>query len=94
MDFTDLRKAYLDRIWRSKWDLTDWKSAMFLVLTPVPFLVLRNSKVLLVTPCSCFCSRIRLTADDRIIGGGLPDLAGSAASCDPARRIRRRKGTS
>jgi hypothetical protein len=28
----------------SKWDLTDWKSAMPLVMTLVTFLVLRNSK--------------------------------------------------
>jgi hypothetical protein len=45
---------------------------MLLVMTLVPFLVLRNSKSSLTTPFSCFCSWIRLTADIRIIGGGLP----------------------
>jgi hypothetical protein len=53
---------------------------MFLVITLVPFLVLRNSKFSLTTPFSCFCSRIRLTADVRTIGGGRPGLAGAAAS--------------
>jgi hypothetical protein len=50
------------------------------VVTLVPFLVLRNSKVLLTKVFSCFCSRIRLTADVRTIGGGRPGLAGAAAS--------------
>jgi hypothetical protein len=53
---------------------------MFLVMTLVPFLVLRNSKFSLTTPFSCFCSRIRLMVGVRTIGGGRPGLAGVAAS--------------
>jgi hypothetical protein len=53
---------------------------MFLMMTLVPFLVLRLSKFILTTTFSCFCSRIRLTADVRTIGGGRPGLAGAAAS--------------
>jgi hypothetical protein len=53
---------------------------MFLVMTLVPFHVLRNWKFSLTTHFSCFCSRIRLTADVRIIGGGRPGLAGAAVS--------------
>jgi hypothetical protein len=49
-------------------------------MTLSPFLVLRNSKFSLTTPFNCFCSRIRLTADVRTIGGGRPGLAGAAAS--------------
>jgi hypothetical protein len=64
----------------SKWDLTDWKSAMLLVKTLVPFLVLRNSAFSLATTCSCFCNRIRLVVDVRIITGGLPVLLGTAFS--------------
>jgi hypothetical protein len=45
------------------------KSTIFLVMTLVPFLVLRNSKFSLTTLFSCFCSRISLTADVRTIGG-------------------------
>jgi hypothetical protein len=52
----------------SKWAFTVWKSSMPLVMTLVPFLVLRNSKSSLTTPFSCFCSWIRLTANVRIIG--------------------------
>jgi hypothetical protein len=63
----------------SKWDLTDWKSAMFLVMTFVPFLVLRNLKFSLTTPFSCSYNWIRLTADVRTIGGRRPGLAGAAA---------------
>jgi hypothetical protein len=64
----------------SKWDLTDWKSAMLLVMTLVPFLLLRNSKFPLTTLYSCFCNGIRLVVDVRIIGGGLPVLPGTASS--------------
>jgi hypothetical protein len=53
---------------------------MFLVMTLVPFLVLRNSQFPPTTPFSCFCSRIRLTADVRTIEGGQLGLAGVAAS--------------
>jgi hypothetical protein len=53
---------------------------MFLVISLVPFLVLRISKFSLTTPFSYFCSRIRLTADVRTLGGGIPGLAGAAAS--------------
>jgi hypothetical protein len=53
---------------------------MILLMTLVPFHVLRNSKFSLTTPFSCFCSRIRMTADVRTIGGGRPGLAGVAAS--------------
>jgi hypothetical protein len=38
----------------------------------IPFLVLRNSKSSHATPFSCFYNWIRLTADVRNIGGGLP----------------------
>jgi hypothetical protein len=53
---------------------------MLLVMTLVPFLVLRNSKFSLTTALSCFCNWIRLTADVRIIGGGRPVLVGAVAS--------------
>jgi hypothetical protein len=53
---------------------------MFLVMTLVPFLVLRNSKFSLAKLFSCFCSKIRLTADVRTIGGGRPGLAEPAVS--------------
>jgi hypothetical protein len=64
----------------SKWDLMDWKSAMPLVMTLVPFLVLRNSKFYLTTFFSCSCNCIRLVVDVRIVGGGLPVLPGTASS--------------
>jgi hypothetical protein len=53
---------------------------MFLVMTLVPFLVLRNSEFSLTTHFNCFCSTIRLTVDFRTIGGGRPVLAGTVAS--------------
>jgi hypothetical protein len=53
------------------------KSATFLVVTLVPFLVLWNSKFSLTTRFSCFCNWIRLRADVRTIGGGRPVLAGA-----------------
>jgi hypothetical protein len=58
----------------------DWKSATFLVMTLVPILLLRNSKFSRTTRFSYFCSRMRLTADVRTIGGGRPVLAGAVAS--------------
>jgi hypothetical protein len=67
----------------SNWDLTDLKSAMALVMTLVPFLVLRNSNFSLTTLYSCFCNWIRLV---RIIGGGIPVSAGSTSSFELASR--------
>jgi hypothetical protein len=52
----------------------DWKSAKLLVITLVPFLVVRNSKLFSTTFFSCFWSWIRLVADVSTIGGGLPVL--------------------
>jgi hypothetical protein len=53
---------------------------MLLVMTLFKFLALRNSKLSLTTLFSCFCSRIRLTADVRTIAGDHPVLAGAAVS--------------
>jgi hypothetical protein len=50
-------------------------------MTLVPFLVQRNSKLSLTTLFSCFCNWIRLVAEVRIIGGGLPVLPRTASSC-------------
>jgi hypothetical protein len=57
---------------------------MFLVMNLVPFFVLRNYKPSLITPFSCFCSWIRLTADVSIIGGGLPVFPGAVVLRDEA----------
>jgi hypothetical protein len=46
--------------------------------------VLRNSKSSLTTLVSCFCSWIRLTADVRIIGVGLPVFPGGVSLHDVA----------
>jgi hypothetical protein len=64
--------------------LTDWKSAMPLVMTLVLFLVLQNLKFSLTTLCTCFGKRIRLVVDVRIIKGGLPVLTGTAFSFEVA----------
>jgi hypothetical protein len=48
------------------------KSAISLVITRVPVLVFRNSKLPLTKPLSFFCNWIRLVAEVRIMGGGLP----------------------
>jgi hypothetical protein len=57
---------------------------MPLVMTLVPFLILRNSKFSLITFCSGFAKLIRLVVDVRIIGGGLPVLPGTASSFEVA----------
>jgi hypothetical protein len=69
MRFSDFgKKVKYDRFLLSKMDFTDWKSAMPLMITLVPFLVVRNSKSPLTAHFSCFCSWIGLTADVRTIG--------------------------
>jgi hypothetical protein len=57
---------------------------MVLMITLAPFLVLRNSKLSLTTPFSCFYNWIRLTADVRTTGGSRPVFTGAAASCGVA----------
>jgi hypothetical protein len=57
---------------------------MSLVRTLVPFLVLRNSKSSLTTFYTCFWNWMKLTADLRIIGGGLSLFPGAVALQDEA----------
>jgi hypothetical protein len=65
----------------SKWDLVDWKSAMLLVMTLIPFYCYGT---FFNHISRCFCKCIRLVVDVRIMGGGLPVLPGTASSFELA----------
>jgi hypothetical protein len=75
--FSDLeKKVKQGRFSRSKYSYVRIaeKSAISLVITLVPFLVERNSKLPLHKPFSYFCSRIKFSGEVSPMGGGLPVL--------------------
>jgi hypothetical protein len=68
--FWDLgKKEKKDSFCEMKKDLMAKKCAISFVTTLVPIFTLRNSKM----PLSCFCNCIKLVAEVKIMGGGLPD---------------------